>query len=136
MSEIPVSTFRTFRSPEAAEYWAGLEKGVLRYQFCSACDNAIFYPRSFCPYCMSRSSVEWRTSSGSGTLYTYSELFVAPTESMRSRIPYILGIAEMEEGFYMFGEVLRDGHELEIGRSIRTTVVERDGALLLNFHLV
>lgn len=128
----PVSA-RTFRSREAAHYWAGLDEGVVRFQHCTACDQAIFYPRTFCPYCMRQDAIEWRTSSGNGTLYTYSELFEPPNEAERDRIPYVLGIVEMNEGFYLFGEIVADRSSLRIGMPTRTVVIERNGVRQLNF---
>ncbi len=133
MSETPVITPTMFRSKEAAPYWEGLEQGVVRYQHCTACDQAVFYPRTFCPYCMSEDALEWRRSSGLGKLYTYSELFVPPTEADRDRIPYVLGIVEMSEGFYLFGEIVAGGSQLEIGMSTRAVVVKRNAVPQLNF---
>src|SRR5258708_3743063 len=90
------------RSQEAEPYWQGLEQGEVRFQYCGSCNQAIFYPRSFCPYCMAEDAIEWRISSGLGTVYTYSTLIQPPTEADLDRVPYTLGIVEMEEGFYLF----------------------------------
>src|SRR5882757_10925474 len=99
VSETNVDAGTTFRTKEAAPYWEGLEQGLVKYQYCTACNQAVFYPRTFCPYCMTEDRLEWRTASGQGTLYSFSTLFVPPTEADRDRIPYVLAIVEMDEGF-------------------------------------
>ncbi len=130
---IPVSV-GTSRSQEAEPYWQGLEQGVVKFQHCRACGQAVFYPRTFCPYCMTEDALEWRTSSGSGTVYTYSELIQPPTEADRDRVPYILGIVEMAEGFYLFGEIVPGEKRVDVGMAVRALAVEgRNGIPLLNF---
>lgn len=82
---------------------------------------------------MREDTIEWRTSTGRGSLYTYSELFVPPREADRDRVPYVLGIVEMDEGFYLFGEVVASRSALEVGMPTQVAVVERDGEPQLNF---
>jgi uncharacterized OB-fold protein len=125
----------TFRTKEAAPYWEGLELGLVRYQHCVVCNQAVFYPRTFCPYCMTEDRLEWRTASGRGKLYAFSELFVPPTLADRDRVPYVLGIVEMDEGFFLFGEIATDGRPLEIGAATRAVVIRRHGAAQLNFSV-
>jgi len=83
---------------------------------------------------MTEDALEWRTSSGSGTVYTYSELIQPPTEADRDRVPYILGIVEMAEGFYLFGEIVPGEKRIDVGMAVRALAVEgENGIPLLNF---
>ena len=37
-------------SEVAAEFWDATRHGALLLQWCSDCDRAVFFPRSFCPH--------------------------------------------------------------------------------------
>lgn len=91
------------KSLEAAPYWDGLQKKELRYQFCQACSKAVFHPRQLCPYCLS-SELEWRVSKGKAKIYSYSVIYRPLFPEWKS--PYILGIVQLEEDFYMFTEIV------------------------------
>ena len=53
---IPVPT------PETAHFWEGARAGELRLQRCTACGEAYFPPRAFCPDCGSREVAVERAS--------------------------------------------------------------------------
>lgn len=122
------------RVDEIEPFREGLAAGEIRYQQCLACGRAIFYPRTFCPYCMAREDqLAWRTSVGAGVLYTYSTIHLAPSDAFADRVPYTLGYAEMEEGFYLFGEIEGLEDELRIGQPVSATVVDRGDQPLILF---
>ena len=45
-------------------FWEATRRGALLVQWCTNCERAIFYPRSFCPSSAQASGLEWRTASG------------------------------------------------------------------------
>ncbi|WP_431311800.1 Zn-ribbon domain-containing OB-fold protein [Pseudolysinimonas kribbensis] len=49
----------------AAVYAEGLVGGRLRYQRCTRCGHAVFFPRVVCPHC-GDARLEWEDSAGSG----------------------------------------------------------------------
>jgi uncharacterized OB-fold protein len=57
--------------PEAKPYWDALSKGIFHIQECKSCNNRFYYPRPFCPACMSR-NVAWLPVSGNGTIYSFT----------------------------------------------------------------
>jgi len=75
----------------------GLATGVLRYQRCSACGQALTGQRSACTRCGS-TDLLWCDASGSGTVYAASTVYRAPTEAWRALAPYTLVLVDLDEG--------------------------------------
>ncbi len=100
-----MSEDRIVTSPATA-YAEGLAAGLLRYQRCAGCGDAVFYPRVVCPHCGS-DRLEWADSAGSGTVYS--------TTMTRSRSgDYNVALIDLDEGFRMMCTV-RD----ELDREVR-----------------
>ena len=81
-----------------ATYLSHLEKGELAYQFSSAADRAVFFPRVLCPYSGS-DKLEWRVSKGRGTVYATT--IVHPAEGA----PFNVALIDVEEGFRLMSRV-------------------------------
>ena len=81
-------------TPESKPFFDALKQRRLLIQRCLECSYAYYYPRPFCPTCLSP-SVEWEEASGRGKLYSFvinhraAPGFVAP---------YIIAVVELEEG--------------------------------------
>lgn len=83
-------------TPETQHFWDGTKAHELRLQRCTACAQAYFPPRPFCPACGSR-SVEVFTASGRATLYSYIINQRARPDSGFDA-PYAIAVVELEEG--------------------------------------
>lgn len=106
-------------TPDAALYWEGAKLHELRYQVCGNCRAVVFHARSVCPYCLGE-DLECRVSKGLGRVYSFTVLHRAPTDAYTAKIPYVLAIVELDEGFHMFTELLNFGSErVEIGHRVR-----------------
>jgi len=90
-------------SLETKPYWDGCAAGELRLQFCAACADHYFPPRSFCPQCLSR-DVEWRAVSGRGRLHSYliNNSFAPPGFD----VPYAIALVELAEGPRLMTNIL------------------------------
>lgn len=76
-------------------FWQAAQERRLVIQRCAECKQLRHPPTPCCPHC---NSFDWDTveSSGRGTLFTYTVVhkpMVAPFTA-----PYVVGIAELEEG--------------------------------------
>lgn len=91
-------------TPETAPYWDGCKQHELRIQFCTECSNYFFYPRLFCPTCLS-DAVEWRTVSGKGTLLTYV-LSARPAPGFENELPYAIAIVQLDEGPHLMTNIV------------------------------
>jgi uncharacterized OB-fold protein len=82
----------------ARVYRGYLEAGKLGFQRCSACGEAVFYPRVICPVCGGADLV-WETSSGRGTVYATTAVY------RRDADPYNVVLVDLEEGFRMMSRI-------------------------------
>ena len=84
-------------SPLSQPFWDGLAAGELRLQRCDICDTYVFYPRPYCPHCLSE-ALTWTTVSGRGRVYTYTIVRRAMHPAFQLEVPYVFAIVELEEG--------------------------------------
>src|SRR5207249_3817240 len=91
-------------TPETVPYWEGCKEHELRLQFCTECQAYFFYPRIFCPTCLS-DAVEWRPVSGKGTLLTYV-LSARPAPGFENELPYAIAIVKLDEGPHLMTNIV------------------------------
>ena len=85
------------KASEIAEpFWEATKEGKYLVQWCGACATPIFYPREVCPQCLSADSLEWRESSGKGTVYAVSVQY--RSMMMADKIPYAVALVEVDAG--------------------------------------
>lgn len=88
--------------PHATEatdpFWAATRDQRYLVQWCSACEAPIFYPRDVCPHCLVADTLEWRPSSGLGTVYALSVQHRAGNPKMADRVPYVVALVELDAG--------------------------------------
>lgn len=112
------------RSPETEKYWDAASESRLLYGHCSDCGKPHYYPRRICPYCFS-STVEWKESSGLGTLFAFS-LF------RRGRPPYVSAWVTLDEGVTLMTNITDcDAGSLQIGNRVEVVFkAAEDGQLV------
>ena len=79
-------------------FWEATKEERFLVQWCGACKSAIFYPREVCPQCLTSDSLEWRPSSGNGTVYAYSVQYRPANPTMADRVPYTVALVEVDAG--------------------------------------
>jgi len=114
--------------PESAPFWEATKEGRLLVQWCTACDEGIFYPRAFCPTCGTASAVgeglEWRTASGRATVHSFTiEHNPAATGATFSGgEPYVVALVDLEEGVRMLTNIVGcPVHEIRVGMEVSVT---------------
>ncbi|HEX5406759.1 MAG TPA: Zn-ribbon domain-containing OB-fold protein [Pseudonocardiaceae bacterium] len=95
---VPVPT------PETRPYWDGAAAGELRIQRCTECGSPFFYPRTSCPFCGS-ASIEWFTTSGRSTLYSYTITHRA-APGFEEDVPYAIAVVQLAEGPRMMANIV------------------------------
>src|SRR2546426_5051219 len=83
-----------------------LEKGIVVGTKCKNCGKLYFPPRVDCPDCR-KSEVEWVPIDGKAKLVTFTEVYFAPPAFEQST-PYILGLAELDDGLRVFAPISRN----------------------------
>lgn len=102
-------------------FWDGAAAGRLVIGHCDDCDDAIFYPRPFCPNCWGE-NVSWREASGRATLYTWSIVYRNDVPPFASRVPYVAAIVELKEGPKMMTNVIDcEFDALAVGMALEVT---------------
>ncbi|HEY1740308.1 MAG TPA: OB-fold domain-containing protein [Acidimicrobiia bacterium] len=79
-------------------FWAATREQRYVVQWCAACARPIFYPRDVCPACLSTDSLEWRESTGKGTVYAVSVQHRPANPTMADRVPYAVALVEVDAG--------------------------------------
>lgn len=106
--------------PEIAPYWRAASEGRLLIKHCNACDANYFYPRPFCPSCMS-DDTDWLQASGCGTLYSFTVWRRKAQISMPAFVA-------LDEGPSMMTEVVDcDPARLRIGQRMKVVFVASGG---------
>jgi uncharacterized OB-fold protein len=84
------------RSELTAFYWDAVDAHRLDLQRCHDCGHFIHYPKRICKFCLS-SDLAPETISGRGTLYSYCEVMQASHPYFADKIPYFIGVIDIEE---------------------------------------
>ena len=104
-------------------WWDAAKERRLTVQHCIACDRLIFYPREFCPSCLS-SELEWREMSGKGHVHTYTVIRQAAHPYFQEHVPYLYGVVKLVEGPQMFTNFLMDLDAIEIGQPVEAVFTD------------
>jgi len=117
---IPVSRLKKFLE--------GLSKGELYGTRCSKCGSRYFPPRLECSRCGS-GEVEWIRVAEKGRLLAYTIVNVKP-ESYQKFGDYIVGIAEMEDGFRVLAWIKsNEPNKLRRGMPVKLIFSKREDGL-------
>jgi uncharacterized protein len=102
---MPNRPMPAFPEPDTQEFWEGTKAGELRYQACGDCSEVVFYPRGHCTTCGS-GNLSWKTSKGTGTVYTYSVVRQNRHPSFADLGAYAVAYVDLDEGFRMLTNVV------------------------------
>ena len=102
-------------TPETQHFWDGTRAGRLLLQRCTACSEAYFPPRPFCPPCSCR-AVEVFDASGDATLYSY---VISHRPHPGFDGPYSIAVVQLAEGPRMMTNIVTDDVEaVRIGQRV------------------
>lgn len=75
-------------------------------------------PRPFCPFCWSEDVAPVKAS-GTGTLYTYSTVYVNDLAPFKERVPYVAALVELTEGPRLMTTIeVADFDDLRVGMPV------------------
>jgi len=104
-----------------------LENGKIAATRCKKCKKLHFPPRADCESCMS-DEMEWVTLRDKCKLITYTSVHFAPPR-FRYDCPYLLALAQFEEGLRVFAPLSKEikEEEIKIGMDLKLTVTKLIG---------
>ncbi|MEW6272011.1 MAG: Zn-ribbon domain-containing OB-fold protein [Thermodesulfobacteriota bacterium] len=120
---------------DAAPYWRALAAGRIELPRCRACAKLIFYPRPFCPACLS-TDVAWEEIPGAGRVYTFTIVRKPTTPWFFAHAPYVYAVVELDAGVRLPTMLVEcDPEKVAIGTPVEP-VFERasDEVTLLHFR--
>jgi uncharacterized OB-fold protein len=106
-------------STKIADFARHLKDGRLMGSRCKQCGAASFPPRADCEACMG-GEFEFVERSGKARLLTYTKIVAAPT-GFEDVVPYIVGVADLDDGgriLAWIGESIPEG-EISIGMPLQ-----------------
>ena len=109
--------------------WTQGEAAIV-YQRCGGCGAVWYFRRDFCPRCGTAGPAVLR-SSGRGTVYAQTLVHRAPSEALRSHVPYLVALVDMEEGFRMMAH---GDARLAIGEPVQARFEQFGETLVPHFH--
>ena len=102
-------------------FWEATRDGRLLVQWCLDCDAAVFFPRAVCPRCLG-TSLEWRASLGTGTVYAATVEHRPQNPMMADRAPYVVALVDVDDGWRMLTSVVgRDPDDIVVGMRVAVT---------------
>ncbi|MDP6980179.1 MAG: OB-fold domain-containing protein [Myxococcota bacterium] len=78
-------------------FWEALTRHEVQIQQCADCQAWIYYPRAFCPECLSP-KLEWKQISGKGTLYSFTIARRPTAPFWADEVPQLIVVVELDEG--------------------------------------
>ncbi len=104
--------------PDTRAFWKATRAGRLIYQVCQRCGRLVFHPRLHCPYCGGL-ELETKESAGAGTVYSYTVIRQHGHPFFGARLPYVVALIDVDEGFRMLSEVVAPPEAVRVGQRVR-----------------
>lgn len=132
-SALPVPAVTADSKP----YWDAAREGRLILKRCPECSRPHFPPRHLCPSCWTPAS-EWITSSGLGSVYSFTVMHRAPLAEFNAKAPYVVALVDLDEGARMMANVIGDDAlAVAIGDRVEVSFETRkDGFVVPQFQRV
>ncbi len=86
-------------------FWDGCKRNELLIQKCKDCQKHIFYPKLFCPHCLSP-NLEWVKASGRGKIYSFTVVYSYQPTEFSENVPYIVAVIDLQEGVRMMSNIV------------------------------
>ncbi len=123
-----------FTDPRDDEFWEGVRRGELLLFQCGTC-GTYYWPATSCLNDCGMESMRWVPASGKGVLHTFTVYYRALNPGRKDDVPYNVAVVELEEGPFMFSNVVGVENEaLEVGMRLEAVFNEvRPGVTLPQF---
>lgn len=135
----PSRVLPRFPELDTEQFWTAAKSRQLTYPFCERCSTVVFYPRRHCTNCTNTELV-WRTSAGTGTIYTFSVVRRTQHPAFVALAPYVIAWVDVDEGFRILTHIVGvdpdDRETLAIGRRVEVEWLEVEDAVLPAFRIV
>lgn len=118
-----------FPEPDTEPFWTATAGHRLTYQVCGQCGQVVFYPRRHCTGCVpgAGGALELRDSAGRGTVYSFTVIRQNPHPFFSARLPYVVGLIDLDEGFRMVAEIDAPPEAVHVDQRVSVTWEDHPG---------
>ncbi len=119
------------------EHWVAAARGSVSVLNCGDCGHYWFPSSQVCPRCLGE-NVGWKAVSGRATLWSWCEFHRAYFKGTRERVPYVVVLAELDEGPKLYGNLMDTASaDLQVGMRLEATFTPAgEEAAMVNFRAV
>ena len=104
--------------PLYAPFWAAAADARLTMQRCDVCGYVRWPPEPLCPECLTRGGT-WTDLDGHGSIWSYAVYEHAFHPSLRSAVPYVCALVELDDGPRMISRIVGvEPSEVSIGARV------------------
>ena len=106
-----------------------LQTKSVEFARCRRCARAWLPESRECPFCL---HADWQreVASGRGRLISWCTYHVAYSEELKHRLPYTIGIVELDEGPRLVSAVAEDSSDLAIDTEVYVELQTMSGAIV------
>lgn len=116
--------------PADLPFWEGCQEGKFLLHRCNIC-NRHYWPASRCTE-HGNSDMAWVESTGKGLLYTYTVLHRALTSSMKDKVPYAVGVVQLDEGPFYHTNIIDCGYDqVYVGMRVSCELTNHESGLVI-----
>jgi uncharacterized OB-fold protein len=102
-------------------FWDATRDRRLVLPWCTACEQALWYPREVCPACLD-SAIEWRPAEGTGTVHAAGVHHKPGPGRDAGDGPYVVALVDLPEGVRMMSNVVGcPPGSVTVGMAVRVT---------------
>jgi uncharacterized OB-fold protein len=105
-----------------APFWAAARQGAVALQRCTDCGHTWHPPAPVCPQCRS-GAYTWFRSSGTGKLYSYTQVAHAAHPAVTGALPYLVALVDLAEGPRLICGLTDITDETELAAGLPVTIV-------------
>jgi len=99
-------------------FWAATRESLLVVPRCTNCDYLQWPPEPLCPECQ-HTGRRWVEIEPVGELWSFATYHQALDPAFADDIPYSVGLVQLDVGAKMYGLLLNEESELEVGQRVR-----------------
>lgn len=129
------AALRPLLEGDSAEHFKAAARGLVLVMHCKDCGHRWFPAGHVCPKCLSEKT-GWAKATGRATLWSWCEFHKAYFKGLKERVPYVVVLAELEEGPKLYGNLVEGvTAELSIGMRLEAVAAPAESeAGLVNFR--
>jgi uncharacterized OB-fold protein len=119
--------------PLLAPFWTATRERRLLIPCCDNCGYTWWPPESICPQCLTPNP-GWVEVDDHGTLWSYAVYHRAFSSEFADRIPYVVGLIELNSGPKMYGLLVGPVESWSVGQAMEAVYEQSSEAVFVRWR--